>query len=131
MRRLTLLAVLLATGLLAGCGSSSGGGSSSSGSTTTRSGATAPGGVRPAAARRLERALLRGGPPRPAAASCRPATAAEIRAAPFGRHPGAVFSCLIEVAGRRAAYAVQVLPNGCYVAERFRGGQALYGCGAR
>jgi hypothetical protein len=26
---------------------------------------------------------------------------------------------------------VQVLANGCYVAERIRPGQAIYGCGAR
>ena len=33
--------------------------------------------------------------------------------------------------GERAPYAVQLLPNGCYVAERKRPGQAVYGCEAR
>jgi hypothetical protein len=34
------------------------------------------------------------------------------------------------VAGERARYDVQVLLNGCYVAERDPYGQAVYGCGA-
>jgi hypothetical protein len=35
------------------------------------------------------------------------------------------------VNGKRARYDVQVLGNGCYVAERERPGQAIYGCGTR
>jgi len=41
-----------------------------------------------------------------------------------------VFSCLITLGGQRALYYVQVLGNGCFVAERRRPGQAIYGCGA-
>jgi hypothetical protein len=41
-----------------------------------------------------------------------------------------VFTCLLTLTGERARYAVQVLANGCYVAERRRPGRAVYGCGA-
>jgi hypothetical protein len=34
------------------------------------------------------------------------------------------------VTGERASYVVQVLENGCFVAERRRVGLAVYGCGA-
>jgi hypothetical protein len=35
------------------------------------------------------------------------------------------------MSGEPARYNVQVLGNGCYVAERVRLGQAIYGCGVR
>lgn len=82
-------------------------------------------------ARALQHALVtRGGPPRPTTATCRAATPAERRAAPFGRTRRPVYSCLITLTGERARYDVQVLRNGCYVAERHRRGRAVYGCGA-
>lgn len=40
-----------------------------------------------------------------------------------------VFVCLVGVEGQREAFDVQVLNNGCYVAERVRPGAAIYGCG--
>lgn len=40
-----------------------------------------------------------------------------------------VFVCLVAVEGKREAFDVQVLNNGCYVAERVRPGEAIYGCG--
>lgn len=40
-----------------------------------------------------------------------------------------VFVCLIALERQRDAYDVQVLGNGCYVAERIRPGKAIYGCG--
>jgi hypothetical protein len=83
-----------------------------------------------ASARRLEHALLAAGPPRPKSASCRPATAADRRASPVGASPSPVFSCVIDVAGTKAPYYVQVLKTGCFVAERRRVGRAIYGCGA-
>jgi hypothetical protein len=121
---------------VAGCGSSSSGRSSSRGAVVQHTaGASAPArslsstGASPA--RRLERALLtNGGSPPPTSAACRSATTAERDAAPFGRTRRPVFSCLITVNGERARYAVQVLGNGCYVAERHRPGRAVYGCGA-
>ena len=40
-----------------------------------------------------------------------------------------VFVCLVGVKGQREAFDVQVLINRCYVAERVRPGEAIYGCG--
>src|ERR1019366_6828778 len=81
--------------------------------------------------RGLERALLANpGPRRPTSASCRRATAAEQHQAPFGATKDPEFSCLIAVNGERTRYDVQVLANGCYVGERVRPGQAVYGCAA-
>lgn len=100
----------------------------SSSALTTASSAPAPSSP---SARRLEDALLANtGPPRLASASCRPATAAERTTAPFGQTARPVFVCLLAVEGHRDTFAVQVLKNGCYVAERTRPGQAIYGCGA-
>jgi hypothetical protein len=82
-------------------------------------------------ARSLERALVtRGAQPGPTSATCRGATPAERSRAPFGRTRRPVFTCLLTLTGERARYAVQVLANGCYVAERHRPGRAVYGCGA-
>jgi hypothetical protein len=122
---------------LAACGSTSHPQSSSTPSTTasqTSSTVTTTTQSKPPAtpvlARKLEHALLAAaGPPRPTAATCLPATAADRRASPFGASASPVFSCDITVAGTKAGYYVQVLKNGCFVAERRRVGRAIYGCG--
>ena len=62
---------------------------------------------------------------------CRSATAAERGTAPFGPTSLPVFVCLVAVNGHSDAFNVQVLNNGCFVAERARPGKAIYGCGAR
>jgi hypothetical protein len=91
----------------------------------------AGGGTGGVSAHILERALVtRGGHPAPTSATCRGATPAERSKAPFGRTRRPVFTCLLTLTGERARYAVQVLANGCYVAERRRPGRAVYGCGA-
>jgi hypothetical protein len=41
-----------------------------------------------------------------------------------------LFTCELTVTGERARYVVQVLRNGCFIAERRRRGRAVYGCGA-
>lgn len=83
------------------------------------------------AARRLEVALTsQTVPPRPTSASCRPATAAQRTTAPFGSTTLPVFVCLVDTEGHQSTFDVQVLKNGCYVAERTPAGQAIYGCGA-
>ncbi len=109
---------------VAGCGSSpvSPSSSSSSSSSSRTAGAVS--------ARSVERALLaHGGPPAPSAVSCRAATAAERAAAPFGQTRLPVFTCALTVGGVRATYLVEVLANGCFVAERRPAGRAIYGCG--
>jgi hypothetical protein len=106
---------------LAACGSSS---HPHSASTPSKPPATS------VAARKLEHGLLGAGPPRPTSATCLPATAADRRASPFGAGRSPVFSCDITVVGTKARYYVQVLKNGCFVAERRRVGRAIYGCGA-
>jgi hypothetical protein len=71
------------------------------------------------------------GAPRNTTAACRASSAAERAAAPFGHTSTPLFTCELTVTGERASYVVQVLPNGCFVAERRRPGRAIYGCGAR
>ena len=79
----------------------------------------------------VERAMLtRGGPPRPTTADCRASSAAERSSAPFGHTRRLLFTCDVTLLGERASYVVQVLHNGCFVAERRRPGQAVYDCGA-
>jgi hypothetical protein len=79
----------------------------------------------------LVRAILeQTSPPRPTAASCRPPTAAEGRREPFGHTRLPLLRCLVTLDHRQAAFIVQVLANGCFVAERQPPGQAIYGCGA-
>lgn len=78
----------------------------------------------------LERANLRQtNPPRLTAVSCRSPTASERASSPIGGTASALFSCRITVEGESARFDVQVLPNGCFVAERQPAGQAVYGCG--
>jgi hypothetical protein len=79
----------------------------------------------------VTRALLaHGGPPTPTTADCRASSSAERKAAPFGPTRRPLFTCELTVTGERASYVVQVLRNGCFVAERRRPGRAVYGCGA-
>jgi hypothetical protein len=84
------------------------------------------------AAGSVERAILRQTrAPRPTAAACRSPTAAERSSTPFGRTGVALFSCRITVRGLTAQFYVQILANGCFVAERRGAGQAVYGCGVK
>lgn len=63
------------------------------------------------------------------AATCRQASAHERSRTPFGTDPGVVFECTLKLTGEPlAAYDVQALPDGCFVAERHRPGRAVYGC---
>ena len=136
-------AVLLGAAVVAACGSAasttsqashpSPAATSTTRSTTTAAPTTSSASPAPSprSAHRLEAALLaNSGPPRAASASCRPATSAERAAAPFGHTARPVFVCLVGRDGHRDAFDVQVLDNGCFVAERTRPGQAIYGCGA-
>jgi hypothetical protein len=77
----------------------------------------------------LESALL-ANPNQPATvAICNRATATDRRRAPFGHTRLPLYACRIALRGARAErFDVQVLPNGCFVAERRRRGQADYGC---
>jgi hypothetical protein len=76
----------------------------------------------------LERAL-RTNPNAPASATCRAASATDRRAARSFARTRRLFICAIALHGQRAAlFDVQVLDNGCFVAERRRRGQADYGC---
>jgi hypothetical protein len=78
----------------------------------------------------VEHALLaNGGPPRPTTASCRAASAAERAVSPFEPTRLPLFTCELTVSDARATYVVQVLHNGCFVAERTPPGRAVYGCG--
>jgi hypothetical protein len=81
---------------------------------------------------RLNRAFLtRSQTPRPTRVFCRDATTAEIANGPFGHSSSPQFSCRLTIAGSKARYDVQLLHNGCYVAERRQPGKAIYGCEAR
>jgi hypothetical protein len=80
---------------------------------------------------RLEHALLVArSEPHPSAVSCRLESAAERGQSPFGKTGPPVFACSVTAAGAPSVYDVQVLPSGCYVAERRKPGKAIYGCGA-
>jgi hypothetical protein len=74
----------------------------------------------------VERALLANGP---TTAACQASSSAVRSQAPFGPTRLPLFTCELTITGERASYAVQVLPNGCFVAERRRPGRAVYGCG--
>ena len=135
-----VVGVLLCAVIAGACGSSSPSSSSTAPSTSAAGGmpstsasstASSSSAAAAGSARRLETALLAtNGPPRPTSASCRPASAAERAAAPFGQTTPPVFVCLLAVEGQRATFDVQLLNNGCYVAERTPPGQAIYGCEA-
>lgn len=77
----------------------------------------------------LERALRATPNAGVAGASCRRATPAERRDAPFRATRRPVFTCRVGIGqGLAEPFAVQVLANGCFVAERHRPGRAIYGC---
>jgi hypothetical protein len=126
-----VVAVLLTA---SGCGSSSGSPESRSQPTAPagRTGGGGPSRVDGVSVRSVERALqAQAGPPRPTKVTCRASSPAERRAAPFGHTRLPLFTCELTVTGDRAAYVVQVLHNGCFVAERRRPGRAVYGCGVK
>jgi len=111
--------------VMAACG----GGSSSSDSNTDTAARVDPDVGRDVSAHELEHALLaKRQPPRPTKADCRRATPAERRHTPFGDTQRPLFSCVITTSDERARYTVQVLRNGCFVAERDRPGRAVYAC---
>lgn len=81
--------------------------------------------------RSVERALLaHRGPSIPTTATCRPSSSSERVTAPFGHTRRPLFTCELTATGEHASYVVQVLGNGCYIAERPRPGRAVDGCGA-
>ena len=83
-------------------------------------------------AQSVEQALrTHGGPPAPTTAQCHASSAAERAAAPFGHTSLPLFTCELTVHGNAGRYAVQVLQNGCFVAERLGGGQSVQGCGVK
>lgn len=115
-----------------GCGSSSAPADSSSPAKApadvAAAGPTVVGGV---SVRSVERALLaHGGPPAPTTAACHASSSAERARGPFGHTRRPLFTCELTVSGERTSYVVQVLRNGCFIAERHRRGRAVYGCGA-
>lgn len=62
-------------------------------------------------------------------ARCRLETPAERAGSPFGPVGGSVYACTLARGGPPVAYDVQVLANGCFVAERRKPGAVIYGCG--
>ncbi|HET9102404.1 MAG TPA: hypothetical protein VFN55_03545 [Solirubrobacteraceae bacterium] len=69
--------------------------------------------------------------PRVIGARCRQETAAQRARSPFGASAPLVYACTLRRGGADAAFDVQVLPSGCFVAERHRPGAAIYGCGVK
>jgi hypothetical protein len=79
----------------------------------------------------LEQALRKShSQPSVSAVSCSAESAEQRAQSPFGQTGPPVFACTITAGGAATAYDVQLLPNGCFVAERRRPGKAIYGCGA-
>jgi hypothetical protein len=108
--------------------SSSASSSSSSSSSTSSSGGSAPPAAR---GQSLTRALLKSrSQPPVTGAACVPESRAQRAKSPFGPNGPPVFSCQLRAGGTRIAYDVQLLANGCFVAERRKPGKAIYGCGA-
>jgi hypothetical protein len=82
----------------------------------------------PVTAERLAQAI-RTNPNMPASAACHRATAADRRAARSFADTKRLFVCRITLPRQSPAiFDVQVLADGCFVAERRRRGQADYGC---
>jgi hypothetical protein len=63
-------------------------------------------------------------------ASCALETTAQRSGTPFGAIGGTVYACMLTRGATKAAYNVQLLTNGCFVAERRAPGVVIYGCGA-
>jgi hypothetical protein len=83
--------------------------------------------VRGAREEAVERAVRRHGDVGVSSASCRaPARGART---PFGNTRRPVMRCLVGTDQGRAWYEVEVLRNGCFLAERDEGGGAIRGCG--
>ncbi len=128
---------LAAALLVAACGGTTGSSTpsvQSSGATTaasqSRNGSSPVVTINGIRAASVEYAILQNSPPpRPTAASCRAPTAAEQSKSPVGGTGSTLFSCSITVVPARVQFYVEVLPNGCFVAERQRPGRAIYGCG--
>ena len=138
------VAIVVAVLLLAGCGSSGHSSSrstpavpatvstttvtssaSSASSTTTSSSSAAP-----LPAGRVAHDLLHASVKPPlTGARCALETAAQRARSPFGPVGGTVYACTLAHGGPPVAYDVQVLSNGCFVAERRKPGAAIYGCG--
>jgi hypothetical protein len=73
-------------------------------------------------------------PPRPTAAACHAMSAREREAATvnFGPTSLPLYTCTLTFAGVAVPYAVQLLPNGCFVShpvERKAKPSVIYGCG--
>jgi hypothetical protein len=138
MRALVCGILLALSGLgVTGCGSSSSSSSTSRSTSSTTSSAVTSASTTttssPAVApSHVERALLATrSTPRVTLARCRQETAAQRARSPFGATAPLVYACALRRGGAEAAYNVQVLPSGCFVAERHRRGAAIYGCGVR
>jgi|GEM_PF-2092453 len=79
----------------------------------------------------LETALLTNPNDEATSAACVTATVEDRARHTFGRTRAQLFVCTIRLMRARAraeAFDVQVLHNGCFIAERIRRGQADYGC---
>jgi hypothetical protein len=126
------LLALAALVTLAGCGASSSAPRESPQADTRptvrhAASAAGSGAVGGASVTAVERALSTHGA---TSATCRPSSPSERANAPFGHTRRPVFTCDLTVSRQRASYVVQVLHNGCFVAERRHRGRTLYGCGA-
>ena len=116
--------------VLAACGGSSSSSTSTSTTSTSTAQTTATASTGGVSAQSVEQAVrAQGGPPAPTTVHCHASSAAERAAAPFGHTALPLFTCELTVRGKRGRYAVQVLRNGCFVAERLGGGQSVQGCG--
>ncbi len=144
-RRALALAVALAVALAlvavaaSGCGTDHSRGSTaplsrpaSSPGTAAKASGPKPLSASPGLVASVERALHRNPHQAASSARCAAATAQQRRRAPFGtatRRP--ILRCTITWGGRPAeAYDLEVLGNGCFVAERVRPGRSDSGCGA-
>jgi hypothetical protein len=132
-RRAAIAASVGVALVLQACGGSS---SSSTTSHATASDSTSAATASPAesgiSAQSVEHALqVHGSPPAPTTAQCHASSAAERAGAPFGHTSLPLFTCELTVSGHLGRYAVQVLRNGCFVAERLGGGQSVQGCGVK
>jgi hypothetical protein len=121
--RLALVGVVLIALALAGCGNQP-----DPTGAAPRPASAQVGGVRESS---LERALRRHANADVSSVSCRPPTGADAARAPFGHTQLPVLSCLVGSHDRHAWYDVEVLRDGCFLAERAVGGGDLRGCGIR